>query len=228
MRTLSELVDAVRQDATLRGLHEEAQRRMGDDDPAHDTSHALRVACWTIRLGEGAIDERAAIAAALLHDVVNLPKSSPDRARASELSARAAREILAAHDFDAEQIERIAGAIRDHSYARGATPETLLGKALQDADRLEALGAIGVLRCAITGARLGARPFHPEDPWAEHRRLDERRFSVDHFFTKLLTLPETMQTPAGRREAERRAAFLRAFLEQLGNELDRPLSDSGA
>jgi uncharacterized protein len=67
-----------------------------------------------------------------------------------------------------------------------------------------------------------ARYFDPADPWAERRPLDDRAFSVDHFFTKLLRLPETMCTEAGRREGQRRVAFLRAFLAQLGSELGAP------
>jgi uncharacterized protein len=114
---------------------------------------------------------------------------------------------------------RIAAAIRDHGFSRGAVPEGPLGDALQDADRLEALGAIGLLRCVSTGVRMGGAWFDPDDPWARGRTLDESRYSVDHFFTKLLGLPETMRTGAGRAEAVRRAGFLRAFLGALGDEL---------
>ena len=124
--------------------------------------------------------------------------------------------------FAPDAAERVADAIRDHSFSRGAIPATALGRALQDADRLEALGAIGLLRCITTGVRLGGEWFHAEDPWAEARALDDTRWSVDHFFAKLLQLPATMRTAAGRAEAERRAGFLHAFLEQLGGELDRP------
>ena len=67
---------------------------------------------------------------------------------------------------------------------------------------------------------MGAQYFDGADPFAEHRNLDDRRFTLDHFSTKLLRLPETMLTAAGRREAERRVAFLRAFMQQLALELD--------
>ena len=165
---------------------------------------------------------REAVAAALLHDAVNPPKDSPKRARASERSAALARERLHALGFAPESVTRIADAIRDHSFSRGAVPATPLGCALQDADRLEALGAIGLLRCISTGVRMGGAWFEADDPWAEIRPLDDTRYSVDHFFTKLLKLPATMRTVAGRAEAERRAAFLRDFLSRLGEELGRP------
>jgi uncharacterized protein len=222
MDDLGALRRAIEADAALRELLAEVGPRL-DDDPGHDLNHCLRVALWTVRLGGDAVDWRHAVAAALLHDVVNLPKDSPDRARASELSAEEARRLLPPLGFDAEAVEDMACAVRDHSFSRGAVPETTLGRALQDADRLEALGALGLCRTLSTGTRMGARYFHPEDPWAEGRALDDRAHSVDHFFTKLLRLPETMHTEAGRREAGRRAAFLRAFLEQLAVELGRPL-----
>lgn len=218
-RDLASLEAFIAADPALRALRDElAAALAGDDDPGHDAAHALRVALWTLRL---APDEspRAAIAAALLHDVVNLPKDHPERHLASERSAERARELLPRLDFDAATTERVAGAIRDHSFSRGATPESPLGDALQDADRLEALGALGLCRTLSTGVRMGARYFHADDPWGRRRALDDRSYSVDHFFTKLLGLPTTMRTARGREEATRRAAFLEAFLGQLADEL---------
>jgi uncharacterized protein len=211
----------VAADSKLADLADAVRARL-DDDPGHDFHHALRVASWTLRI-DSSIDERHAIAAALLHDVVNVPKDSPARTRASELSAGVARELLPRYGFDSEAIELIAGAIRDHSYSRGSRPESRLGKALQDADRLEALGALGLMRCVSCGTRMGARYFDAEDPFAERRALDDLRFSVDHFFTKLVGLPKTMTTEVGRREAERRVGFLRVFLEQLAIEIGVPV-----
>jgi uncharacterized protein len=190
-----------------------------DDDPGHDTTHCLRVALWTLRLGEGGIDRREAIAAALLHDAVNVPKDAPERASASVLSARLAARILADAGFSGDAIARVCEAIEDHSYSRGALPRSALGRALQDADRLEALGALGVLRAATCGARLGARYFDPNDPWARQRELDARRFTIDHFFEKLLVLEGTLHTEAGRAEARRRTDFLREFICELGEEI---------
>ena len=222
---LAELSHAIEADAVLGALLPEVRPRLADD-PGHDLQHCLRVALWTLKLGGDAVDFRQAVAAALLHDIVNLPKDSPERARASELSADEARRLLGAYDFTADAIEEIASAVRDHSYSRGATPQSALGRALQDADRLEALGALGLLRTVSTGTRMGARYFHASDPWAEARDLDDLSHMVDHFFTKLLALPASMNTAAGRAEAERRAAFLRVFLEQLAEELGVALSEA--
>jgi uncharacterized protein len=220
--TTPELLATIEADAALASLLAEARARdaaLEVADPAHDAAHALRVALWTLRLGGGSVDAREAVAAALLHDAVSVPKNSPQRGQASALAADFARGRLAALGFSPGAIERIACAIRDHSFSRGALPEGPLGEALQDADRLEALGAIGLLRCVSTGVRMGGAWFDADDPWATSRPLDDVRYSVDHFFTKLLGLPETMRTAAGRAEAEHRAAFLRDFLSRLGEEL---------
>jgi uncharacterized protein len=222
---LASIEHAIEGDAALRALLAEVAPRL-DDDPGHDLHHCLRVALWTVRLGGEEVDWRHAVAAALLHDIVNLPKNSPDRARASEMSAEQARRLLPPLGFDAVTVEDIASAVRDHSFSRGAVPQSPLGRALQDADRLEALGALGLCRTISTGTRMGARYFHPEDPWAEARPLDDKAHSVDHFFTKLLRLQDTMHTEAGRREAHRRVAFLHSFLEHLAHELGRPLPSS--
>lgn len=218
MKTLLELERSIALDPPLATLLAEARARE-NGDLTHDTSHLLRVALSALRLGGDAIDAREAIAAALLHDAVNLPKDSPNRSLASEYSAELARARLPGLGFSAEAVERIADAVRDHSFSRGAVPQTALGRALQDADRLEALGAIGLMRCISSGVRMGSAWFDGDDPWARERPLDDAAFSVDHFATKLLKLPATMRTDAGRAEAEQRAAFLWAFLVQLGHEL---------
>jgi uncharacterized protein len=116
-----------------------------------------------------------------------------------------ATEWLLELGFSEEAASRVGAAIRTHSFSRGEEPTSLLGEALQDADRLEALGVIGVFRTISTGSRMGAEYFHASDPWAEDRALDDRRFSIDHFFTKLFGLAATMRTEAGRHVKPRAA-----------------------
>jgi uncharacterized protein len=218
--------ERIESDATLRALLQHVEQRT-EADAAHDAAHCLRVADWTIRIAGEAVPVRLSVAAALLHDIVNVPKNHPDRERASERSASAARDILGSLHFDQADIDLVTQAILDHSFTRGAVPESALGKALQDADRLEALGVIGTFRCIATGVRLDAAFFDAEDPWAERRALDDKRFSVDHFFVKLFKLPATFHTEAGRREAQRRVVIMRAMLAALGDELGRPLAGGG-
>ena len=198
-----------------------AEARAAESDAAHDAGHLLRVALWTLRCGPGS-PARLAVAAALLHDAVHVPKDHADRPRASERSAAHACGRLVALGFSAGEAAEAAAAIRDHGFSRGAVPTSALGRALQDADRLDALGAIGIMRVLATGAAMGAAFHDADDPWARRRPLDDRAFSVDHFFTKLLRLPETMHSNVGREEAARRALVMRAFLDRLGDELGEP------
>ena len=211
---IRERIDA---DPILTQILREVERRL-DGDAAHDLGHLLRVADWTVRLC-AEVEAQVAIAAALLHDVVNIPKNHADRAFASERSAEVVRELLPGLGFDENTTSLIAEAVVDHSFSRGDVPRSALGRALQDADRLEALGVIGTFRCIATGVRFGAQFFDADDPWANDRELDDKRFSVDHFFTKLLGLPATFQTTAGRAEADRRVATMDALLHALGEEL---------
>lgn len=219
--TRAKLLAFIHADPALAVLWERAAAA-GGGDASHDGGHLLRVARWTVAFVDGAATDRDAIAAALMHDFVNVPKDSPDRARASQLSADATRPMLVEFGFAAESIDAICQAILDHSFSRGARPTEPLAMALQDADRLEALGAIGIMRCAATGQRMGATFFHELDPFATSRALDDYAFSVDHFFTKLLKLPDTMCTSAGRAEGRRRAETVRMFVRSLASELGEP------
>lgn len=220
--TRAALLERIANDACLTTLMERVTPRIAGD-PGHDVEHALRVARVGLQLGGAAVDAREMIAAALLHDVVNLPKNHPDRALASEQSEAVAVAWLLELGFDEVAARRVGDAVRTHSFSRAETPTSFLGEALQDADRLEALGVIGVFRTISTGSRMGAEYFHSSDPWATARALDDRRYSVDHFFTKLFGLASTMRTEGGRREAMRRADVMRELLEQLGTELGVPL-----
>ena len=85
--------------------------------------------------------------------------------------------------------------------------------------RLEALGAIGIARVFATGASFGAGLWHPEDPWAEGRELDDKAWSLDHFERKLLRLAAGMTTAAGRRRAGARQRTMTAYLDALRAEL---------
>ena len=159
------------------------------------------------------------IPAAWLHDCVIVPKNAPDRALASTLAAQAARAFLAECDYPAAYLAPIEHAIAAHSFSAGIAPRTLEARVLQDADRLDALGAIGIARCFAVGGALGRPLYDPHEPLPATRPPDDSANSVDHFFVKLLRLEATMHTAAGRDEARRRTAFMQAFLQQLGCEI---------
>ncbi len=193
-------------------------------DAAHDLSHLSRV--WAnaqrIAAGEGGADMQVLCAAAFLHDLVALPKNHPDRAQASRLSADRAVALLHAAGFPSEKLPAVAHAIAAHSFSAAIAPETMEARILQDADRLEALGAVGLARLFMVAGSLSRKIAHPDDPLAEHRGLDDTTYALDHLETKLLRLPAMMQTETGRRIAEDRAQVLRDFRTTLLNEIRGP------
>jgi uncharacterized protein len=196
-------------------------------DAAHDLGHVRRVVALAERLAraEGA-DLAVVRAAAWLHDCVTVRKDDPDRASASRRAAQAATDWLRDEGFPAERLDAVAHAIEAHSFSAGIPPRTLEARVVQDADRLDALGAIGIARCFATAGALGSALFHPDDPIPTDRPLDDRRYAVDHFFAKLFRLPALLQTDAAREEAARRVAFMRAYLDTLGQEVEPGLSAS--
>jgi uncharacterized protein len=189
-------------------------------DPAHDLGHIRRVAraAKHIAEAEGA-DVEVCIAAAWLHDLVFLPKNHPDSATTAERTA-ALIPGAAAHVGLGDRAEVIRTAVAEHSFSGGRAPTTLESAVLQDADRLDAIGAIGIARCFATGGSFGGALWHPADPFARSgRALDDKAFSLDHFDRKLLKLGPAMNTAAGRALAMAREETMAAFLAALRTEL---------
>lgn len=189
-------------------------------DPAHDISHVQRVVQNTIRLtreenGNAAVT----VPAAWLHDCVSVAKDSPLRAQASKLAATEAIRFLESINYPSELLPQIHHAIEAHSFSANIETNTLDARIVQDADRLEAVGAIGITRCFLTGGSLGTTLYEPSDPFAENRDPDDRRYTLDHFYCKLLGLMETMKTEAGKAEAIKRTEYMRGFLGQLRMEI---------
>ena len=189
-------------------------------DGSHDVTHLARVWANARRIAAQEGGEAELLAAAvLLHDCVAVEKSSPLRAQASRLAAERARAILAGLGWDASRIAAVAHAIEAHSFSAGIAPQTLEARILQDADRLEAIGAIGIARCFYTAGRMGAALYAAHDPRADHRTLDDRSFAIDHFRTKLLTLQDGFQTATGARLARERTQFVADFLAAFEAEI---------
>ncbi len=210
-------------------LQELALNVMEGADLGHDLAHVERVVANAKRLLQTeSADPAIVIPAAWLHDCVFVPKNSPDRSRASVLASEKATLLLAELNYPHELFAPIAHAIAAHSFSAGIPCETLEAQIVQDADRLEALGAIGISRCLQTGALMRQRLYDPASPFPAHRSCEDQKQSIDHFFQKLFRLPSTMQTAAGRAEAQRRLAIMVQFLEALCDELSASRSDLDA
>lgn len=196
-------------------------------DAAHDRQHIHRVVRNARQFAaEEAADLAVVLPAAWLHDCVSVPKDSPQRRWASQLAAETAVHFLHTIHYPPHYLEAIAHAIAAHSFSAKIVPQTLEAQVVQDADRIDALGAVGIARAFITGGSLGRPLYHPHDPFCHQRPADDGLASVDHFYTKLLHLADTMQTTAARREAQARTQFMREYLHQLAHEIGVPINAS--
>lgn len=176
------------------------------DASGHDLAHVLRVRTLALRLAaaEGA-DPATVELVALLHDV----ESRSGRADHGSRGAATARSWLLGQGAPAELVEEVAGAIADLSWSGGRTPATLAGRIVQDADRLEAIGAVGIGRAFAYGGAHGQPTGLPApglDPAAAG--------TVAHFHEKLLRLADTLHTGSARALAAGRHAFLLEFLRR--------------
>ncbi len=189
-------------------------------DSGHGLDHIRR---FVVNVKQIAAFEKAnmyiVVPAAWLHDCILIAKDSPLRADASHLAAQLATEFLESINYPSHCIAAIAHCIHAHSFSAGIPCETLEACVVQDADRLEALGAIGLARCLMTGGAIRQRLYDPNDPFPHNRSPDDRKQFVDHFFVKLLTLADTMKTPTGHKLAKQRTDFLNGFLHQLSKEI---------
>ena len=189
-------------------------------DGAHDISHVRRVVknCSYLTDIEGA-DTSVTTPAAWLHDCVAVAKDSPLRAQGSRLAADAAVAFLAETDYPQDQLDDVYHAIEAHSYTAAIPTRTLEAQIVQDADRLDSLGAIGIARCLLVGGHLNRPLCDAYDPFCDEREPDDSLYTIDHFYNKLFKLPDTMQTEAGRAEANRRADLMRNYLDNLRAEI---------
>ncbi|WP_298440803.1 HD domain-containing protein [uncultured Ferrimonas sp.] len=191
-------------------------------DGAHDLSHIERVVVAAKQLAEAeGADLAVVLPAAWLHDVVLIDKRDPRRQQASQLSADKAVALLAEHGYPQQHLDAIHHAVAAHSWSAGIPCQSLEAQVVQDADRLDALGAIGLSRCLMLGGQWGRDLYDVADPLATQRELDDNQFNLDHFFIKLKKLPHTMSTPSGKAEGERRWAFMQQYVDQLMHELGK-------
>lgn len=190
------------------------------EDPAHDILHFRRVVktAKAICEKEGAKAE-IVVPAAWLHDFVIIPKNDPRRKQASQLSAQSAIHFLKELSYPEKYFDEISHAIAAHSFSANIETKTLEAKIVQDADRLDGLGAIGIARCFATAGIL-KRPFYSEiDPFCASRTVDDAQFTLDHFFAKLFKTALTLKTESGRAEGVKRVEVMKRYLYDLANEI---------
>ncbi|MFB5647120.1 MAG: HD domain-containing protein [Candidatus Nitrosomaritimum yanchengensis] len=190
------------------------------NDSAHDFDHIMRVYKNAQKICKNEkVNSKLVLCAVLLHDIISYPKSDKRSKLSSIKSAEASTKILKKYDFTEDEIQIISEAIRDHSFSQNKTPKTIEGKILQDADRLDAIGAIGIARVFAVAGSENRSFYSPDDPFCKNRSPDDQKWTLDHFYKKLLLLESLMNTKSGKSEAKRRTIVLKNFLSELKKEL---------
>lgn len=224
-------------------LIEKARPLYSEADPAHDFGHIMRVfrSCQLIGKKEGA-DMDVLLLAALLHDCGCVPKLLGKSQASNDETQRIAGKFLdenccdglggdgstGSEEGDSLKLEdgsfpdfkeKDLYAIEVHGFSKGIAPDTLEAKILQDADRLDAVGAVGIARTFLVGGSRGRAMYHPEDPFCEAREPDDRNWNLDHFFRKLLKIQDVMHTHTGKELAVERTEVLKRFIEDMRKEI---------
>ena len=182
----------------LRDLEKEVSKEVGSKDP-HGLDHAKRVLklCMLIAEEEGG-DMDIIVPAAMLHDI-----GRSDKGDHAKNSAKKASKILERLGYPRDKIDHIAKVIEEHSFSANRVPSSKEARSLSDADKLDALGAIGIARVFMTSAIL-------------NRGIKE---ALAHFHEKILKLPDRMYTSVGREIAKKRVKIVTEFVRKLEKEL---------
>jgi uncharacterized protein len=202
-------------------IKRKVKRMLDGRDPAHDFHHIMRVYKNAKLIGrrEGTNME-ILLLAVLLHDLVVYPKGSTKSSKSSDESADLAENILQSYSYPQDKINQICYCIWVHNYSKRLVPASLEGRILQDADRLDALGAIGIARTFSIGGSEGRKFYNTDDPFCRSNRdLDDKQWTLDHFHIKLLKLEGFMHTKTARKIAQERTRFMMLFMRQLQKEI---------
>jgi len=198
-------------DPRSRALVEETRefaREFFKREGTHGFSHVERVFNLCLHIGreEGADLEVLALAA-LLHDVARPLESAGKVEDHAAEGARIARRFLRSIGYPEEKVEEVAHAIEAHRFSRGPEPRTLEAKILSDADKLDAVGAIGIARVFMYSGEHG-------------RSIGD---SIKHFEEKILKLKDLMYTETAKRVAEERHRFTEEFVRRIRLEIEGEL-----
>ena len=195
------------------------QSELQNAEAGHDWSHIERA--WRnaklIASGE-ACDLQIVELAALLHDIADPKFHGGDES----VGPKKAKDFLESQKVNGAVVSHVVAIIENMSFKNSFGDRKFHSKELdivQDADRLDAIGMVGAARCFYIAGRLGSGLYDPFDPLAAERPLDDKRFAIDHFETKLFKLADGFQTGTGRKFAEARHDRLKSVLAMFIDEI---------
>lgn len=194
----------------------------------HPKSHIYRIETLVKKyfIGKKGVDDLVLLTAVYLHDIARALEKRMKREGKNcchaDAGAELAHEYLHYIDFPEDKIPLVVHAIETHRYSKAKKPKTIEARILQECDKLDAMGAIGIIRTLISyPSGENTAFYHQKDPLAKNRELDDNKYGVDHFFTKLFNLKDKITLPEIRKEAKRRHEYMELFLKELNKEVEK-------
>jgi len=196
-------------------LKEKIQIYFGEKS-SHGFDHTQRVYNLALKISKGEkVDLDVVKASSLLHDVARCKEDNREIECHAEEGAKIAENILREMNFPDDKIKKVCFAIRIHRYSKGLNAETKEGKILQDADRLDALGAICIARVFSYGGKKGRPIYNPKIKYNSQYKSDSKT-SINHFYEKILKIkPETFKTKEAKKIAKERYKFIEDFVKRF-------------
>ena len=190
----------------MRHTIEFVYRKLSNEPSGHDYLHAMRVFRNSEMLLTDELDKNVILASALVHDLIDHKLDPIFKASNTEIT-----EVLLQDGLTDPQVKHVFDIIENLSFSKGSTPSSMEGKVVQDADRLDALGAIGIARAFSYGGKQGRLIYDPT--------TTDGNDSVSHFYQKLFHLVKLMHTDQGRLEAQRRTEYMKQYIQTLNSEV---------
>lgn len=208
-------------DSLEKFLFEKAEKNIDNHDPSHDIQHCMRVLrnCEKIAAKEW-WDMEILLPAALFHDIINYPKDDPRAQYASNESSVWTMKLLEKiQTYPTSKIQKVWYAIAYCSYSKDLPHESIESKILQDADFLESVWAIAIMRTFCTSWTLWRPFFADDDLFCENRQPEPFKYSFDLFSQRLLKVQDRMLTTTWKELAQQRTEFLHTFIAQVKKEI---------
>lgn len=202
-------------------LYELTADKLLNSGSCHDFDHTRRVMNNAVLLLKSypEADAETVILAALLHDIARPEEDASKGQRChARLGAQMIPEILKQCNFDDRLAARVAAAVRTHRFRGKDEPQTIEADIVFDADKLDSLGAVGIGRAFLFAGHENARLHNTENEALNSPAYSKEDTAYREYLVKLRYLPRKMRTPAGRKIAVERAAFMAAFFEKLDSE----------